>query len=272
MKKLKEFLGDFLAVLFWILLIYCEVFGIIHSARKHSGGDVLVAIALPPWAAYRSIEMWFHNDFSGVNWNKRLLSDSRTSIYFLSHAASQYDQFQINKEIEEFSAKIEKYPKDKKDYLQKVSIKFIEYLKSYTSDIINGLDEFRRTQIFKVVQSAKTLQLESELINYNLSEEIKNAKSAISAMEEMYKSDEGKSSSDNDELKAKFDTVMKLWWDKQDSDLKTLYKSIFNESLQLENNSQAKKTDLVSEVLYQDHGMQILSLLDYTKINYIRPF
>lgn len=43
-------------------LIWGEFGGLYHSFTKHGGGDTALAFLVPPFAFYRSIEFFWHDD------------------------------------------------------------------------------------------------------------------------------------------------------------------------------------------------------------------
>lgn len=180
MNKLKEYFGGVLSIIFYILFFYGEIFGIIHSVKKHSTGDIIASIAIPPWAWWRSIEMVWHNDYANVDWDKRLTNDMQTCIYFINQANdTKVNKFEIIEDIEIFHNKIVKYPQDKLEFLKNGTRYFIEYSNSNSNDFINALNEYSKTGDFDWKASDKTKQLEKTLSNYKLIEDIKLAKKTL---------------------------------------------------------------------------------------------
>jgi len=180
MNKIKEYIGGSLTIVLYIFIFYGEIFGIIHSVKKHSTGDIIASIAIPPWAWWRSIEMWWHDDYSNVDWNKRLTNDIQTCIYFITQANNaDANKFELNEDIEKFSEKIIKYPQDKLGFLISGTRNYIEYSNSTSIDFINAIKEYSETGNFDWKQSDKTKQLEKTLVNYKLIEDIEFAKKSV---------------------------------------------------------------------------------------------
>jgi len=119
--KFSEKIEGVLYGLLYIIGSFLFVAGLIHSYRKHSSKDFVLTIIIPPLTIYRGMEMFWHKDeveADNIDWDKRLSSDLRSSIYLLTEGAyKDANIVQMNETTEQFSNKIKDYPKDKKKYL-----------------------------------------------------------------------------------------------------------------------------------------------------------
>jgi hypothetical protein len=128
MKHLKDIprylIGGTLLSLYFI--------GIWHSFSKH-GGEYGATIWMPPWTVYRGAEYFWHDDFSGVNWEKRLRSDKEVIVGYLAPDGEK--GYEVNREKEKFVNEITKYPPDKLNELKKTAKIYIAYSKSVYDDL-----------------------------------------------------------------------------------------------------------------------------------------
>lgn len=62
MNIIKTFLSNIAIGIFYIVMGLPVFIGIYHSVKKHSPGDVVASILLPPWGWYRGIEFFWHDD------------------------------------------------------------------------------------------------------------------------------------------------------------------------------------------------------------------
>ena len=184
MNLLSNIFGFLLFLGFW----FGEIAGIIHSVHKHSTGDVIASVIIPPWAWYRSAELFWHDDFDGVNWDKKLNHDLITCYYFVDQVEAEKNTYKLNEEIEEFSDKINKYPSAKRAVLVDGTRKIIYYSISSNEDFLTTLDNYERTGNFTLVSSPHTIRLEQELIEKGLGEDIRESEKATKvAMERLGK-------------------------------------------------------------------------------------
>ena len=164
---MSRFSESFISIFFYVLFIYGEIFGIYHSVKHHSGGDVIASISIPPWAWYRSAEMWWHEEFSEEEWSQKLSNDIEVCIYFVSKSFSEEtDKFDYNSRIEKFSKKIRKYPDDKIDYLKKGTRLYINYLQSMQNDMKTTWQRYIDFGNWEYTPSQKTSDFQIELGDY----------------------------------------------------------------------------------------------------------
>ena len=111
---MAKFFENFTITLLYLAMAWLEFGGIWHAADKHSTNDTLVAIFVPPYAWYRSIEFFWHDDFANVDWEKRLVGDMETCVYILDYSVSeQLEPMKLNDGIELFLDSIANYPPEK---------------------------------------------------------------------------------------------------------------------------------------------------------------
>jgi len=135
MKQRFSGVGALVAVfLFWGLWIN----GCIHSNSKHK--DDSWAMSQSPLAIYRGAEFFWHDDFADVDWSKRLKNDVETVCYFIEMSAENVKVDEMKMEVENFSKKISKYPKDKIFVLKNAGRKFINYFDYMASDMALYVD------------------------------------------------------------------------------------------------------------------------------------
>lgn len=135
MKSIPGLIG---MLLVWTLVLWAELGGLYHSYTKHN--DVVLAFFIPPVAVYRSVEFFWHDDFKGVNWDKRLPNDIKACLYFLAeYAHEEANIVQLNKDLEEFSSIINKYPEDKRDYIKSTIDDYFIYNDLYIEAFLQSL-------------------------------------------------------------------------------------------------------------------------------------
>jgi|GEM_PF-3377209 len=233
MKRLFSYIGSGIGLIIPLFFIYGEIFGIIHSVKHHSIKDVVATVFLPPWAWYRSIEMYWHDDYANVDWDKRLNADLRSCVYFLTEGSyKEANQFELNENIEEFTSKIKGYPKEKRKYLLDGSRQYISYSLLATKDIAPLMDEYYDTGKFSVSFSSETNKVKADLITtYKLQDLIEPLEKALNELAKQMssKSIDNLTATDKEEIKTKFHSQMNLALSKVDTDMKRIFKNIFNE-------------------------------------------
>ena len=235
MKKLFDYIGSGIGLIFSLFFFYAEIFGIIHSVKHHSTKDVVATVFLPPWAWWRSIEMYWHDDNANVDWNKRLNADLRSCVYFLTEGSyKEANQFELNENMEEFTSKIKGYPKEKKKYLMDGCRQYVSYTLLATKDIASLMDEYYDTGKFSVSFSSETNKVKSDLMTtYKLQDLIDPLEKVMNeqAKQMSSKSIDNLTTVDKEEIKTKFHSQMNFSLSKGETDMKRIFKNIFNEKL-----------------------------------------
>lgn len=95
----------------WIGFAFLYVSGCIHSKNKHSDdGDIL---RYSPYSVYRGLEMFWHDDFKGVDWDERIKNDVATSLSLLNGLERTYDIVNTKEQLDILQKRFSNYPKDK---------------------------------------------------------------------------------------------------------------------------------------------------------------
>jgi hypothetical protein len=159
----------------------------------------------------------------------------RTSTYFFNEGTSKdANVFKINEDIEEYSNKINSYPKEKKQILMDGCRKYISYSKGMMEDMIKPMGEYYSTGKFNFVLSHSTKKLETELIStYKLKDEIESLEKAMDEQSKQINQQARSEYLESEiaDLKSKFASEMTIMKSKYDSDYKRIFKNIFNEEL-----------------------------------------
>jgi hypothetical protein len=230
---MKEIMSSILTVLLYISLFADYGLGVVHSFKKHGVADGIIGTALFPWAMYRGIEFWWHDDYANVNWDKRLTNDVQTCIYFISSSNDENaDKYQINENLEKFSDKIKNYPEDKKRFLHDATKNYILFSNSITKDIFNSLSKYKTTGDYNLIESSETLKLERELSNFKLKEEIDLYKKGFEELNKKMKSNLSNDTTliDFDRIK-EMETSMNYKVEIQQKEFRRIFKTLFNEDL-----------------------------------------
>jgi hypothetical protein len=230
---MKEAITSILTFLLYISLFADYGLGVVHSFKKHGVADGLIGTALFPWAMYRGVEFWWHDDYGNVNWDKRLSNDMQTCVYFIALVNNKSaDKYQINENLEKFSEKIKDYPSDKRQYLLDGTKKYILYSNSLNSDFLTSLNDYKNNGNFNLITSDATKKLETELSNFKLKEDIEVS---LKGIEELNKQIQDNFPSDItliDYEKIKdMETTMNLTMEIQQKEFRRIFKSLFNEEL-----------------------------------------
>lgn len=141
--------------LFGIAIAFFYVAGCIHSSKKHKDdGDILM---YTPFSVYRGIEMFWHNDYAGVDWKEKVTDDVGTAIQLMSSTMGSSKIDDVKSQINEFADKISKYPPQRKKEVKEGVVKFYRFLDSWTNDFTNYIDTFKADTHFKMGFETSTL-------------------------------------------------------------------------------------------------------------------
>lgn len=215
-----DFLGG-IGIFIVIALTLLFFIGSYHAFDKHKDGSLTIYVF--PWGWYRGVEFFWHNDFAGVDWDKKLKNDTKSCIYFIDKAGNNdVNVNKLNSEMEEFSKLISKYPNEKKDYLKLASESYYKYALSLTQDMFEYI---KRSEYDKdIVASSKTIELENELSKYLQKEDIelysKGKNEYFLIIKKFFENQKFESFDNNI-----FDLLLK----KSYNEFKHTYKNLFNE-------------------------------------------
>lgn len=153
-------------LIFLVLFGYFEVFGLYHTFTKHKD-EIIIALVLPPFAWYRAVEFWWHDDFAGVDWEKRLEYDSKTCVGIVNAVIRQRQGEELEtspilgQTIDEFSQQVGTYPKEKREYLKNLTKNYILYSESMMLDFQKCFSEMADLK-----KSVTTTKYETNLKKY----------------------------------------------------------------------------------------------------------
>jgi len=229
---MKEVLKSFVVIIFYLASFLDYGVGLIHSFKKHGIADGLIGAIAFPWAMYRGVEFWFHNDFSDVNWDKRLESDMKTCVYLFSQA-QMGNKIELNESIEKFSNKINEYPAEKKRFLVDGARLYLTYFDKISINIIASLDTYIKEGRFEIIQNSSVEKLENELTKYYIKEEVSSVKIGMEDLKKKIQLDFPLDSNISDRkniinLKNSIEFQLR----NQKTDFRRVYKQIFNINFQ----------------------------------------
>ena len=172
-----------------ICIAFLYAAGCIHSDKKHpNDGDIL---RYTPFSIYRGVEMFWHDDFKGVNWKEKISDDINTSIKLLSAVTQTYDLVNTKQQIEDFTKQLSKYPNDKRKEIANTVRRFLNFGDLWTKDMILHLERADSAINFKF--SLQSQQAYDSLMNYYYIAEMKDFKNlADSITKEILKFPENK--------------------------------------------------------------------------------
>ncbi len=103
-------------------------------------GLVLIFTVLPNgWVWHKITNLW-EDEYANVDWDKRLEGDVEICMNLLNPETKLSDTYKYNRDIEQFSKEISKYPKDKLDYLKGACRYTIKYTVSVSNDLLNSFE------------------------------------------------------------------------------------------------------------------------------------
>ena len=225
-RRLSNILGNIFQGLFILLIIWGETVGIYHAAKKHD--EFWLATMLPPVAWYRSIEIFWHNDFAGIDWDKENRSMAKIVKNILDASCDKdVDQIQVNSRIDSFYKRYSKYPEKKKSFTRELAKKYITYIALMYDDLSVGSNESLSSGKFKFYYGKATLQIQTALKNeYYLKEEIELEDEALKKLLDNMKLD----SDQSEQSRTLYAEGIKLLIKKNMTALKATYEKMFGEA------------------------------------------
>ncbi len=188
MGKFKDWVVDVFGVLGTFLIgtfiAYASIFGIIHSARHHTNKDLAATIFLPPWAWWRSIELFWHinSDIKPPEMplkeldsedpiafsDEQLTNDLHEFLVLFENANNDVDEKEFREYFMVAKRKIDAYPEDKRLYLANGIRVFQNFAFSIFDDLDFALENFMKGGEYKFILSNKSALLKSNLKEYKL--------------------------------------------------------------------------------------------------------
>lgn len=230
---MKDKITSILIGLIQITFIADYGLGVVHSFKKHGIADGFIGAVLFPWAMYRGVEFWWHDDYAKVNWDQRLSNDMQTCVYFISTVNEKNaDKYQINENLEKFSEKIKDYPANKRQYLLDGTKKYISYTKSLSDDFLTCFNNYKTTGNFTLTTSDYTKKLENELSNFKLKDDMELSKNGIKELNNQMQNNLPNDTALIDYKKINdMEISMKLTNEIQQKEFRRIFKILFNEDL-----------------------------------------
>ncbi len=230
--RFKNIFANVVQGLFILLVIWGETVGIYHAAKKHN--EFWLATTIPPVAWYRSIEIFWHNDFAGINWDKENRSMAKIVKNILDASCDKdVDQIQVNDRIDSFSKRYSKYPEKKRTFTMGLARKYINYIALMYEDLLAGSNESLSSGKIKFFYGKETLQVQTALKNeYYLKEEIELEDEALKKLLDNVKpdSDQLEQFRQSEQSRTLFAEGIKLQNKKNMTALKVAYEKMFGEA------------------------------------------
>ena len=120
-------LNDLAAFFFMVAFCWIQFGGIYHSATKHSSVDLILALTVPPFAWYRSIEFFWHDDFAHINWDQRVKGDIKAIVEIVNNEIESKNMLDNANNKEFLHNRIKTYPAIQKDRIEQAVIGFMNY-------------------------------------------------------------------------------------------------------------------------------------------------
>jgi len=147
------------------LLAYGEVVGIYHTIKEHKEKNhVMTSIVFPPYAWFRSLEIWWHNDI-----DKELQMDMMSCAYFFE-GGNPESLYKLNEELNQFSKEISKYSSTRIQILANFSNLYIKYQVACANNIDNYLSTWNKSKDFK--DNEIVLNIEKDFVTFLIDEDI----------------------------------------------------------------------------------------------------
>ena len=191
MSRIVDTISDSLGPVIGIAFVAATFFGIYHAFQKHSSASGFVSVFVPPYAWYMSAEaLLWHDDFTGVDWEKRLRNDIKLTVALIGAAAKvpEEKQQEYNNAVEEFSKTVRDYPPEKKDYLESFGTLYLRFSESATEDVLQSFElALKSGEILVFNESPETRELEEQILQYDGADElIADYKLALFALDEVF--------------------------------------------------------------------------------------
>src|SRR5205823_4869010 len=131
---------------------------------------------------------FWHDDFSGIDWQQRLKSDAQTEFAFLDRTLGEKVNDSSRMEMENFSKKINAYPSDKVQFLKNVAQSYLLYSTSMINCIDNYVDTMLKSdERIKFNWDEPTMAwadtIKTKYGNYNIAADNQFIDSAINALD-----------------------------------------------------------------------------------------
>jgi len=193
MVKISDSISGILLYILYLcgVILYC--IGGIHSYRKHSGGDLVFCILIPPWGLYRGIESFWHknaNSLSYIDWNKRIPDDIYTCYELIINSEDKTNVDNNRMQIEEMAKKLVSYPSDSTKKIENGVKSYMHFLTCILNDNLAFLNKKTNDSSLTFNYSNQTKTIYDSIYNYYHSQEVSILKSEMdSVFKSLYSSD-----------------------------------------------------------------------------------
>lgn len=126
-QKKETFFDTIKVVVFLVVLVWLQFGGIYHSATKHSSSDLVLTILIPPYSWYRSIEFFWHDDFAGIDWDKRLENDFKVAVEISKNTCNDINHLSTNNNKIYLHKRIKSYPSLQKSKIELAVLSYMKY-------------------------------------------------------------------------------------------------------------------------------------------------
>ena len=218
-----------------LLFVYVEAVGVYHSLSKHSKEDGYKSIYIPPFAWFRSIEIWEHTDIKNTDWRDELRANTKNCLVILTQYGKA-DPAEINKTIENQKGQLKKYPKEKYDYVKSFCKDYITYYQTAQKEFNQWVIKFFNNGNVRYQKSKELQATQSSLSKYNIDElnnSIKHSDSLFVLLYNEYYRMKQQYIKANPEGKKKFLEVIFRKDNINLQNIKTAYKNIFDEEIKM---------------------------------------
>lgn len=158
-----------LQILFWVAFLGLIINGCFHSFKKHK--DDPAWLQESPLVIYRGAEYFWHDDFAGVEWNKRIADDIATAFELITYSTESKNIDENKMQMEAFAKKIADYPSDKSDRVKKGLVIFLKFNVTYANDDLDFIKKYLEDSRAEFKYSDITNQYYDTLTRiYNLAE------------------------------------------------------------------------------------------------------
>lgn len=141
--------------IFCILFLGLLVNGCFHSSTKHK--DDPFWIQQSPLAIYRGVEYFWHDDYAGVNWKEKIDDDAETAIELIMSSNSGQNIDETKTQMRNLSEKISKYPKDKRQEIEKIVRRYLSFIFKITDDFTSYVNNFPIDSTFRMSSSTQKI-------------------------------------------------------------------------------------------------------------------
>lgn len=227
----------------WYLIFIWLEFGGIYHAFSHSAIGGYFSVIIPPYAWYRSIEFFWHEE-EQVDWEKKASTSISNSIYLLSMSINpEANQYTVNNDLYDLSERIKKFPEDQKNKVKDASALYVALQLSLVKDMISSME--RADNFTGISLSNNSEDIISILTNeFNLKEDAERLRYGLINMSEALSKEIPISERGKDKMINK----MRLYTQDLKIKLEVTYKKLFNEKLKDNNRFQNMYYPVLNEV------------------------